>query len=113
MKSRPKTGLVSHYLGQTDLLLGNTLSSDRPQSMNATYWYNEWFEPVESPAKNHTDCPVEHEISSGESSEVIDLNDQTSIHSNSVVQEVVKGKRRPRKTTISPHQFTLFNLDDF
>jgi hypothetical protein len=101
------------WLGQTDLLLGNTLSSDRPQSMNATYWYNEWFEPVESQAKNHTDCPVEHEISSGESSEVIDLNDQTSIHSNPVVQEVVKGKRRPRKTTTSPHQFTLFNLDDF
>jgi hypothetical protein len=101
------------WLGQTDLLLGNTLSSDRPQSMNATYWYNEWFEPVESQAKNHTDCPVEHEISSGESSEVIDLNDQTSIHSNPVVQEVVKGKRRPRKTTTSPHQFTLFNLDEF
>ena len=101
------------WLGQTDLLLGNTLSSDRPQSMNATYWYNEWFEPVESQAKNHTDCPVEHEISSGQSSEVIDLNDQTSIHSIPVVQEVVKGKRRPRKTTTSPHQFTLFNLDDF
>ena len=101
------------WLGQTDLLLGNTLSSDRPQSMNATYWYNEWFEPVESQAKNHTDCPVEHEISSGQSSEVIDLNDQTSIHSNPVVQEVVKGKHRPRKTTTSPHQFTLFNLDDF
>ena len=101
------------WLGQTDLLLGNTLSSDRPQSINAAYWYNEWFEPVESQAKNHTDCPVEHEISSGQSSEVIDLNDQTSIHSNPVVQEVVKGKRRPRKTTTSPHQFTLFNLDDF
>ena len=101
------------WLGQTDLLLGNTLSSDRPQSMNATYWYHEWFEPVESQAKNHTDCPVEHEISSGQSSEIIDLNDQTSIHSNPVVQEVVKGKRRPRKTTTSPHQFTLFNLDDF
>ena len=101
------------WLGQTDLLLGNTLSSDRPQSMNAAYWYNEWFEPVESQAENHTDCPVEHEINSGESSEVIDLNDQTSIHSNPVVQEVVKGKRRPRKTTTSPHQFTLFNLDDF
>jgi hypothetical protein len=101
------------WLGQTDLLLGNTLSSDRPQSMNAAYWYNEWFEPVESQAKNHTDCPVEHEISSGQSSEVIDLNDQTSIHSNPVVQEVVKGKRRSRKTTTSPHQFTLFNLDDF
>jgi hypothetical protein len=41
------------------------------------------------------------------------LNDQTLIHSNPVVQEVVKGKRRPRKTTTSPHQFTLFNLDDF
>ena len=101
------------WLGQTDLLLGNTLSSDGPQSINAAYWYNEWFEPVESQAKNHTDCPVEHEISSGQSSEVIDLNDQTSIHSNPVVQEVVKGKRRPRKTTTSPHQFTLFNLDDF
>ena len=101
------------WLGQTDLLLGNSLSSDRPQSMNATYWYNEWFEAVESQAENHTDCPVEHEISSGESSEVIDLNDQTSIHSNPVIQEVVKGKRRPRKTTTSPHQFTLFNLDDF
>ncbi len=101
------------WLGQTDLLLGNTLSSDRPQSINAAYWYNEWFEPVESQAKNHTDCSLEHEISSGESSEVIDLNDQTSIHSNPVVQEVVKGKRRPRKTTTSPHQFTLFNLDDF
>lgn len=101
------------WLGQTDLLLGNTLSSDRPQSMNAAYWYNEWFEPVESQAKNHTDCSLEHEISSGESSEFIDLNDQTSIHSNPVVQEVVKGKRRPRNTTTSPHQFTLFNLDDF
>ena len=101
------------WLGQTDLLLGNTLSSERPQSINAAYWYNEWFEPVESQAKNDTDCPVEHEISSGQSSEVIDLNDQTSIHSNPVVQEVVKGKRRPRKTTTSPHQFTLFNLDDF
>jgi hypothetical protein len=100
-------------LGQTDLLLGNTLSSDRPQSMNAAYWYNEWFEPVESQAKNHTACPVEHEISSGQSSEVIDLNDQTSIQSNPVVQEVVKGKRRPKKTTTSPHQFTLFNLEDF
>jgi hypothetical protein len=100
------------WLGQTDLLLGNTLSSDRPQSMNATDWYNEWFEPVESQAKNDTDCPVEPEISSGESSEVSDLNAQTSIHSNSVVQEVVKGKRRPRNTTTSPHQFTLFNLDD-
>lgn len=101
------------WLGKTDLLLGNTLSSVRPQSTNATYWYNEWFEPVESQAKNHTDCPVEHEISSGESSEVIDLNDQTSIHSNPLVQEVVKGKRRPRKMTTSPHQFTLFNLDEF
>ena len=101
------------WLGQTDLLLGNTLSSDRPQSINATYWYNEWFEPVESQAKNDTDCPVEPEISSGESSEVSDLNKKTSIHSNPVVQEVVKGKRRPRKTTTSPHQFTLFNLDDF
>ncbi|MEG3932806.1 hypothetical protein QT990_16375 [Microcoleus sp. T3_B1] len=101
------------WLGQTDLLLGNTLSSDRPQSINAAYWYNEWFEPVESQAKNDTDYPVEHEISSGESSEVIDLNDQTSIHSNPVVQEVVKGKRRPRNTTTSPHQFTLFNLDEF
>jgi hypothetical protein len=101
------------WLGQTDLLLGNTLSSDRPQSTNAAYWYNEWFEPAESQAKNHTDSPVEHEISSGESSEVIDLNEKTSIHSNPVVQEVVKGKRRPRKTTTSPHQFTLFNLDEF
>jgi len=101
------------WLGQTDLLLGNTLSSDRPQSINAAYWYNQWFEPVESQAENHTDCPVEHEINSGESSEVIDLNDQTSIHSNPVVQEAVKGKRRPRKTTTSPHQFTLFNWDDF
>ncbi|MEG4490299.1 hypothetical protein [Microcoleus sp. D3_18_C4] len=101
------------WLGQTDLLLGNSLSSDRPQSTNATYWYNEWFEPVESQAKNDTDCPVEHEISSGESSEVIDLNDQTSIHSNPLVQEVVKGKHRPRKMTTSPHQFTLFNLDEF
>ncbi len=64
-------------------------------------------------AGNYTDCPVEHEISSGQSSEVIDLNDRTSIHSNPVVQEVVKGKRRSRKTTTSPHQFTLFNLDDF
>ncbi len=101
------------WLGKTDLLLGNTLSSDRPQSINAVYWYNEWFEPVESQAKNHTDCSLEHEISSGESSEVIDLNDQTSIHSNPLVQEVVKGKRRPRKMTTSPHQFTLFNLDEF
>ncbi|MEG3969773.1 hypothetical protein QUA00_19445 [Microcoleus sp. T2B6] len=101
------------WLGKTDLLLGNTLSSDRPQSMNAAYWYNEWFEPVESQAENYTDCPVEPEISSGESSEVIDLNDQTSIHSNPLVQEVVKGKRRPRKMTTSPHQFTLFNLDEF
>jgi hypothetical protein len=101
------------WLGQTDLLLGNTLSNDRPQSTNATYWYNEWFEPVESQAKNHTDRPDEHEISSGESSEVIDLNQRISIHSNPVVQEVVKGKRRPRKTTTLPHQFTLFNLDDF
>ena len=101
------------WLGQTDLLLGNTLSSDRPQSINAAYWYNDWFEPVESQAKNHTDRPVEHEINSGESSEVIDLNERISIHSNPVVQEVVNGKRRLRKTTTSPHQFTLFNLDDF
>ena len=101
------------WLGQTDLLIGNTLSSDRPQSMNATYWYNEWFEPVESQAENHTVRPDEHEISSGKASEVIDLNARTSIHSNPVVQEVVKGKRKPRNTTTSPHQFTLFNLDDF
>jgi hypothetical protein len=101
------------WLGQTDLLLGNTLSSDRPQSMNAACWYNEWLEPVESQAKNHTDRPDEHEISSGEISEVIDLNERTSIQSNPVVKEVVKGKRRPRKTTTSPHQFTLFNLDQF
>ena len=81
--------------------------------MNAACWYNEWFEPVESQAKNHTARPDEHEISSGEISEVIDLNDRTSIQSNPVVKEVVKGKRRPRKTTTSPHQFTLFNLDEF
>jgi hypothetical protein len=87
------------WLGQTDLLLGNTLSSDRPQSMNAAYWYNEWFEPADSQAKNRSKRPVEHEISSEESSEVIDLNDQTSIHANLVVQEVVKGKHRPTKTT--------------
>ncbi|MEG4075255.1 hypothetical protein QUA30_21400 [Microcoleus sp. Pol14C2] len=101
------------WLGQTDLLLGNSLSSDRPQSMNAACWYNEWFEPVESQAKNPTDRLNEDEISSEESSAVIDLDDLTSIHSNPVVQEVVKGKRRPRKTTRSPHQFSLFNLDDF
>jgi hypothetical protein len=101
------------WLGQTDLLLGNTLSSERPQSMNATYWYNEWFEPVEPQAKNRSKRPVEHEISSEGSSEVIDLNNQTSIHANLVVQEVVKGKHRPRKTTKSPHQFLLFKLDDF
>ena len=29
------------WLGQTDLLLGNTLSSERPQSIKAAYWYNE------------------------------------------------------------------------
>jgi hypothetical protein len=29
------------WLGQTDLLLGNTLSSDRPQSMNVPCWYKE------------------------------------------------------------------------
>ena len=101
------------WLGQTDLLLGNTLSSDRPQSMNAACWYKEWFEPVEPSAQNHTARPVEREINLGESSEVIDLNQRISIHSNPVVQEVVKGKRRPRKTTTSPHQFTLFNLDGF
>ncbi|MEG4801211.1 hypothetical protein QUB63_18485 [Microcoleus sp. ARI1-B5] len=28
------------WLGQTDLLFGNTLSSDRPQSMNAACWYS-------------------------------------------------------------------------
>ncbi|MEG4990113.1 hypothetical protein QUB08_30920 [Microcoleus sp. BR0-C5] len=89
------------------------LSSDRPQSMNATYWYNEWFEPVESQAENDTDRLDEPEISSGESSEVIDLNEKTSLHSNPVVQEVVKGKRRPRNKITSPHQFSLFNLDDF
>ncbi len=85
------------WLGQTDLLLGNSLSSKRPQSMNATYWYDEWFETVDSPAKNHTDCPDEYEIISGEMSESIELNEPTSIHSNPVVQEVMNGKRRPKK----------------
>jgi hypothetical protein len=85
------------WLGQTDLLLGNTLSSDRPQSMNAACWYKEWFEPVEPSAQNHTARPVEREINLGESSEVIDLDQRISIHSNPVVQEVVKGKRRPSK----------------
>ena len=101
------------WLGQTDLLLGNTLSSDRPQSTNAAYWYDEWFEPVDSSAKNPTDFRGEDEISSGESSEVIELNCPKLIHSNTVVQEVVDGKRRPRNKTTSPHQFSLFNLDDF
>ncbi|MBE9229291.1 hypothetical protein IQ264_28200 [Phormidium sp. LEGE 05292] len=88
------------WLGQTDLLLGNSLLAKQPKSMNAVYWYEEWFETVENREAEENIEPT------------IEIVEPT-ITPEIVVQEVVQGKRKPKHNPASTKQMKLFNLDDF
>ncbi|MBE9224155.1 hypothetical protein IQ264_01535 [Phormidium sp. LEGE 05292] len=92
------------WLGQTDLWLGNTLLAEKPKSINAVYWYEEWFENVENTEQEEKSEQVECK-----SVEIVEQPIQTE----TVIQEIVQGKRKPKKNTTSAKQMTLFNLDDF
>ena len=88
------------WLGQTDLLVGNSLLAEKPKSMNAVYWYEEWFETVENREAEENIEPI------------IEIVEPT-ITPEIVVQEVVQGKRKPKKNSASGQQMTLFDLSDF
>lgn len=92
------------WLGKTDLWLGNSLLAEKPKSMNAVYWYEDWFEQVEIP-----ELERESEETSCEPVEIVEEPMQPEI----VVQEIVQGKRKPKKNIASPQQMMLFNLEDF
>ncbi|WP_242056772.1 MULTISPECIES: hypothetical protein [Oscillatoriales] len=92
------------WLGQTDLWLGNTLLAEKPKSMNAVYWYEEWFESVENAEQEEKSEQVKCE-----SFEIV----EQTMQPETVIQEIVQGKRKPKKNTTSAKQMTLFNLEDF
>lgn len=92
------------WLGQTDLWLGNSLLAQKPKSMNAVYWYGAWFETVEN--------AEQEEKSEQTSCETVEIVEQP-IQPETVIQEIVQGKRKPKKNIASPQQMMLFNLEDF
>jgi hypothetical protein len=51
------------WLGWSDLFLGNSLSNEKPISLNARYWYQEWF-------RNNTLDLVSYTIAPSELTEV-------------------------------------------
>lgn len=59
------------WLGGTDLLLGNSLSQDKPESVNAKYWVDRWFNSDSPENSESADEPTTNAVKSEELQEQI------------------------------------------
>lgn len=100
------------WLGNTDLLLGDSLdSSVKPKSMNAKYWQDEWFElAADSESKNEQKSEINRKEVIGSltnNGELVLIND---LPPDPTIQQVVKGERKRKGETIvkTYQQLNLF-----
>ncbi len=103
------------WLGNTDLLLGNSLSNEKPVSLNAVHWANDWFEPIETVEPNNTDTTDSSETLSA-TIEQLQTNKQvcsTQLPPNPIAQEVLNGqKRKKQHHAQTGKQLTIFELNN-
>ena len=116
----PHYAIPIWWLGNTDLLLGDSLDSrQRPKSMNAQYWQNEWFKPgptadvadsgLNAEGKNEREAEIVRQQVIAELTESVGLISIKDLPPDPTIQQVVKGKRQ-RKGEAAGETYQQLNL---
>ena len=114
----PHYAIPIWWLGNTDLLLGDSLDSrQQPKSMNAKYWQNEWFEGAAdatdsefaAEGKNGREAETVRQQVIAELTESVGLTPINDLPPDPTIEQVVRGKRQ-RKGEAAGETYQQLNL---